>query len=72
MKIHKKFQIKIPTLSNFIAAPSGGQTKFEKNTLAANSGMSIGTKNMIVFSGNFFKQFPIDSSKLCIIKIAAS
>ena len=54
MDIQKNFQLKIPTLRKMIAAPSGGQTKFEKNTLAANSGMSIGTKNMIVFCGQFF------------------
>ena len=36
-----------------IGAPSGVQTKFEKNSLAANSGMYIGTKNVIVFCGDF-------------------
>ena len=36
-----------------IGAPSGVQTKVEKNSLAANSEMSVGTKNMIVFCSNF-------------------
>ena len=64
MNVQKNFQLKIPTLRKMIAAPSGGQTKFEKNILAANSEMSIGTKNMIVFCGHFFKKFMIDSSQL--------
>ena len=54
MNVQKKFQLKIQTLSKMIGAPSGVQTKFEKNSLAANSGMSIGTKNVIVFCGDFF------------------
>ena len=54
MNVQKKFQLKIQTLSKMIGAPSGVQTKFEKKSLAANSGMSIGTKNVIVFCGDFF------------------
>ena len=57
MNVQKKFQLKIQTLSKMIGAPSGVQTKFEKNSLAANSGMSIGTKNVIVFCGDFFNSF---------------
>jgi hypothetical protein len=53
----KKFQLKIPALNEIIAAPSGGQTKFEKNSLATNSGTFIGTKNMIVFCSHFFDSF---------------
>ena len=53
MNVQKNFQLKIPILRKTIAAPSGGQTKFEKNSLAANSGMFIGTKNVIVFCGDF-------------------
>ena len=44
MNVQKNFQLKIPTLRKMIAAPSGGQTKFEKKSLGANSGMFIGTK----------------------------
>ena len=54
MNVQKNFQLKIPTLRKTIAASSGGQTKFEKNSLAANSEMFIGAKNMIVFCGNLF------------------
>ena len=54
MNVQKKFQLKIQALSIMIGAPSGVQTKFEKNSLMANSGMSIGTKNVIVFCGDFF------------------
>ena len=54
MNVQKNFQPKIPTLRKMIAAPSGGQTKFEKKSLGANSGMFIGTKNTIVFCGHFF------------------
>ena len=54
MNFQKNFYSKIPTLRKTIAASSGGQTKFEKNSLAANSGMFIGTKNIIVFCGHFF------------------
>ena len=53
----QKMNIKIPTLRKMIAASSGGQTKFEKNSLAANSGMSIGTKNVIVSCGDYFDSF---------------
>ena len=53
----KKFQLEIQTLSKMIGVPSGVQTKFEKKSLAANSGMSIGTKNIIVFCGDFFNNF---------------
>ena len=54
MILQKKFQRKIQTWSKIIGAPSGVQTKFEKNSLAANSGMSTGTKNVFVFCGDFF------------------
>jgi hypothetical protein len=54
MNVQKNFQLKIPILRKTIAAPSGGQTKFKKKSLAANSGMFIGTKNIIVFCGHFF------------------
>ena len=54
MKVQKKNQPKIQILSKMIGAPSGVQTKFEKNSLTANSGMSIGTKNVIIFCGDFF------------------
>ena len=54
MIVQKKFQLKIQTLSKMIEAPSGVRTKFEKNSYAGNSGMSIGIKNVIVFSGDFF------------------
>ena len=54
MNVQKKFQLKIQTLSKMIGAPSGVQTKFEKNSLAANLGMYIDTKNVIVFCGDFF------------------
>ena len=54
MNVPKNFQLKIQTLSKMIGAPSGVQTKFEKISLAANSGMSIGTKNVIVFCGDIF------------------
>ena len=57
MNVQKNFQLKILTLRKMISAPSGGQTKFEKKSLAANSGMSIGTKNVIVFCGDFFNSF---------------
>ena len=57
MNVQKKFQLKIQTLSKMIGAPSGVQTKFEKNSLAANSGMFIGTKNVIAFLGDFFNSF---------------
>ena len=40
-----------------IGAPSGVQTKFEKNSLADNLGMSFGTKNVIVFCGDYFNSF---------------
>ena len=43
MNVQKKIQLKIPTLRKIIAAPSGGETKFEKKSLGANSGMFIGT-----------------------------
>ena len=42
-EMSKKNQLKIPTLRKIIAAPSGGETKFEKKSLGANSGMFIGT-----------------------------
>ena len=54
MNVQKKFQLKIQTLSKMIGVPSDIQTKFEKKSLAANSGMSIDTKNVIVFCGDFF------------------
>ena len=54
MNVQKKIQLKIPTLRKIIAAPSGGETKFEKKSLGANSGMFIGTKNIIVFCGHLF------------------
>ena len=54
MNVQKNFQLKIPTLRKMIAAPSGGQTKFEKKSLGANSGMFIGAKNVIVVCGHFF------------------
>ena len=54
MNVQKNFQLKILTLRKMIAMPSGGQTKFEKKSLGANSGMFIGTKNIIVFCGHFF------------------
>ena len=57
MNVQKNFQPKIPTLRKIIAAPSGGQTKFEKKSLGANSGMFIGTKNIIVFCGHFLTVF---------------
>ena len=57
MNVQKKFQLKSQNLSKIIGVPSGVQTKFEKNSLAANSGMSIGTKNVIVFCGDFFNSF---------------
>ena len=54
MNVQKNFQLKIPTLRKIIAAPSGGENKFEKKSLGANSGMFIGTKNIIVFCGHLF------------------
>jgi hypothetical protein len=57
LNVHKKFQLKIPTLIDLIAVPSDGQTKFEKNSLAENLGMFIDTKNMFVFCGQFLTVF---------------
>ena len=54
MNVQKTFQLKIQALSIMIGAPSGVQTKFEKSSRMANSGISIGTKNGIVFCGDFF------------------
>ena len=66
MNVQKNFQLKILTLRKMIAAPSGGQTKFEKKSLGANSGMFIGTKNIIVFCGHFFNSFsPVQAN--CVL-----
>ena len=54
MNVQKKFLLKIQTLNKMIGVPSGVQTKFEKSSLTANSGMSVGIKNVIVFCGDFF------------------
>ena len=64
MNVYKKFQLQIPTLSDFVAAPSGGQTKFLKNSLAGDSGMFLGTKTIILFCRHFFYQFLTSSRQL--------
>ena len=57
MNVQNNFQLKIPTLRKMTAASSGGQIKFKKDLLEANSGMFIGTKNITVFCSDFFYSF---------------